>query len=145
MARGSFLSIPCVEIVHDDVNKPHAVFHVQISTEQGEITVPKRFSDFRSFDKHWRKLYPMIPVRFPPRVFFGNRSRQVTNERRVQLKVYLHALCSLDESRQLVAQFLGVSTSDLCRRGTQISNEEGLAAALPHPISTFSSSAASLY
>lgn len=77
---------------------------------QGEqlSTVARRFRDFKRFDENWRKLYPNIQIKLPPRVVFGRTSQKTVSERTVSLTEYLRNVAEIRSIRPLLAGFLGV-------------------------------------
>ncbi|CAH1401490.1 unnamed protein product [Nezara viridula] len=70
--------------------KQHHVYQVHIRVGEEEWNVYRRYSQFLTLHKDFKKQYPIISAfKFPPKKTIGNRDTKFVEERRVKLQQYL--------------------------------------------------------
>eukprot|EP00455_Lapot_gusevi_P005500 TRINITY_DN1235_c0_g10_i3.p1 TRINITY_DN1235_c0_g10~~TRINITY_DN1235_c0_g10_i3.p1 ORF type:complete len:344 (-),score=107.17 TRINITY_DN1235_c0_g10_i3:168-1199(-) len=88
------------------------VYLIKISQPGGNFqkVVKKRFSDFKEFEKGWRKQYPNLEYKLPKSRFF-NMGNDVVEERKTGLTTYLNGLATVRALRQTLAEFLKIDVN----------------------------------
>lgn len=73
--------------------KQHHVYQVHIRVGEEEWNVYRRYSQFLTLHKDFKKQYPIISAfKFPPKKTIGNRDSKFVEERRLKLQQYLRRL-----------------------------------------------------
>jgi hypothetical protein len=97
---------------------PHVMYKVEVVTEYNQWYLYRRYSEFHTLHRKLMKLHAVHRDLLPPKRYHGNLSKQLIDQRRLQLETYLqrliHSEARISQSTKLQT-FLDVSSHDIVK------------------------------
>lgn len=110
------ITVPVTVYIEDNQGKPKLAYNIQITTNKRVIWRPRRFSEFKDFDKLCRQIHgnDIFPQMLPVRSAFGRSETKKTVIKRKQiLQDYMAIVVKTSKTIALTSQFLSIDQEKL--------------------------------